>query len=92
MPVILDRENYDLWLDPGMTNVETTAEMLMPFDASLIRCYPISSRINNVANDDEQSAAPGRGHTSAIKAFLVSERSKGRGVSMEVWRSLFDVR
>jgi len=22
MPVILDRDNYDLWLDPGMTNIE----------------------------------------------------------------------
>jgi hypothetical protein len=28
MPVILDPGNYDLWLDPGMTNVEAVSEML----------------------------------------------------------------
>jgi putative SOS response-associated peptidase YedK len=58
MPVILDRENYDLWLDPGMTTVEAVTDLLRPFDASLMRCYPISSRINNAANDDEECTAP----------------------------------
>jgi hypothetical protein len=51
MPVILDPDNYDLWLDPGMTNVEAVSEMLKPFDARQMRCYPISTRINHVAND-----------------------------------------
>jgi putative SOS response-associated peptidase YedK len=54
MPVILDRESYDLWLDPGMQNVTDISELLKPFDARLMRCYPISTRINQVANDDEE--------------------------------------
>ena len=58
MPVILDPDNYDLWLDPGMTNVEAVSEMLKPFDARLMRCYPVSTRINYVANDDEECSAP----------------------------------
>jgi putative SOS response-associated peptidase YedK len=53
MPVILDRETYDLWLDPGMTNVRVISELLKPYDARLMRSYPISTRINHVANDDE---------------------------------------
>jgi putative SOS response-associated peptidase YedK len=53
MPVILDRENYDLWLDPGMQNVAAISELLKPYDARLMRAYPISTRINHVANDDE---------------------------------------
>ena len=53
MPVILDRESYDLWLDPGMTNVQVVSELLKPYDARLMRSYPISTRINHVANDDE---------------------------------------
>jgi putative SOS response-associated peptidase YedK len=53
MPVILDPDNYDLWLDPGMQNVATISELLKPFDASLMRCYPVSTRINHVENDDE---------------------------------------
>jgi putative SOS response-associated peptidase YedK len=58
MPVILDPDNYDLWLDPGMTNVEVVSEMLKPFDARLMRCYPVSTRINYVGYDDAECSAP----------------------------------
>jgi len=52
MPVILDPDAYELWLDPGMTNVGAVSELLKPYDARLMRCYPVSTRINLVANDD----------------------------------------
>jgi len=58
MPVILDRESYDLWLDPGMTNVQVVSELLEPYDARLMRAYPVSTRINHVANDDEECSQP----------------------------------
>jgi putative SOS response-associated peptidase YedK len=58
MPVILDPDGYDLWLDPGMTKVEAVSDLLRPCDARLMRCYPISTRINHVANDDEECSRP----------------------------------
>jgi putative SOS response-associated peptidase YedK len=58
MPVILDPDGYDLWLDPGMTNAEVVSEMLKPFDARLMRSFPVSTRINHVANDDEECSHP----------------------------------
>ncbi|HZP62539.1 MAG TPA: SOS response-associated peptidase [Terriglobales bacterium] len=58
MPVILDRESYDLWLDPGVTNVQVVSELLKPYDARLMRCYPVSSRVNHVANDDAECSRP----------------------------------
>jgi putative SOS response-associated peptidase YedK len=58
MPVILDPDSYDLWLDPGMRDVGTASDLLRPYDARLMRCYPISTRINHVANDDEECSAP----------------------------------
>ena len=58
MPVILDPDNYDIWLDPGMRDVATASEVLKPYLAQLMRCYPISTRINHVANDDEECSAP----------------------------------
>jgi putative SOS response-associated peptidase YedK len=58
MPVILDRDSYDMWLDPGMRDVTTASELLKPCDAQLMRCYPISTRINHVANDDQECSAP----------------------------------
>jgi len=56
--VILDRDSYDLWLDPAMQNVAAISELLKPFDARLMQCYPVSSRINHVANDDEECSRP----------------------------------
>jgi len=58
MPVILDRVAYDLWLDPGMTNVAAVSELLKPYDARQMRCYPVSTRVNHVVNDDEECSAP----------------------------------
>ena len=57
MPVILDRDSYDMWLDPGMRDVTTASELLKPYDPQLMRCYPISTRINHVANDDEECSS-----------------------------------
>ena len=54
MPVILDSNDHDLWLDPGFQNVVAVSELLRPCDARLMRCYPVSRRINHVANDDEE--------------------------------------
>jgi len=56
MPVILSKDDYDLWLDPGMTNVDAISELLKPFDARLMRAYSVSSRVNQVQNDDEDCA------------------------------------
>ena len=58
MPVILDRADYDLWLDPGMTNAGAVSDMLKPYDARIMRCYPVSSRVNHVANDDAECSTP----------------------------------
>lgn len=58
MPVILDPESYGLWLDRGMTNVEVVSQLLKPYDARRMRCYPVGTRINHVANDDEECSRP----------------------------------
>ena len=57
MPVILNKDDYDLWLDPGKTNVEIV-DLLRPFDARLMRAFPVGSRVNNVANDDAECSRP----------------------------------
>ena len=58
MSVILDPDGYDVWLDPGMTNVAAASEPLKPYDARTMRCYPVSTRINSVVNDDAACSAP----------------------------------
>lgn len=58
MPVILEADKYDLWLDPGMSNVAEIADLLKPYDSCRMRSYPVSSRVNHVGNDDEECSRP----------------------------------
>jgi putative SOS response-associated peptidase YedK len=58
MPVILNPDDYDLWLDPGMTDTAAASDLLKPFDARSMSRYPLSTRINDVANDDEECSRP----------------------------------
>lgn len=56
MPVILERENYDLWLDPGFRKVEPLLDLLVPSRADSMRQYRVSTRVNSVQNDDPACA------------------------------------
>jgi len=38
--------------------VRAASDLLKPCDARLMRCYPISTRINHVTNDDAECSAP----------------------------------
>jgi putative SOS response-associated peptidase YedK len=58
MPVILRKDDYDLWLDPGMADVETLSDLLKPFDARAMRSYPVSNRVNQAQNDDPECPTP----------------------------------
>jgi putative SOS response-associated peptidase YedK len=58
MPVILDPASYDVWLDTGMRDVSTAFALLKPYDAQLMRCFPVSTRINRVAHNDEECSRP----------------------------------
>jgi putative SOS response-associated peptidase YedK len=41
-----------------MTNVAAASELLKPLDARQMRCFPVSNRVNNAANDDEECSVP----------------------------------
>ena len=56
MPVIIEKDDYDLWLDPGMTDPDKLTDLLKPFDARLMRVYPVSSTVSSVKNDGPECA------------------------------------
>jgi putative SOS response-associated peptidase YedK len=71
MPVILQPNDYDLWLDPGVTDPTKVSDLLKPFDARLMRVYPVSSTVNKVGNDgpecaQESSAVPDSSAQSSL--------------------------
>jgi len=57
MPVILARDAYELWLDPGFQKVADLQPLLLPYSAEAMRRYRVSQRVNQVNNDDAQCAA-----------------------------------
>jgi putative SOS response-associated peptidase YedK len=58
MPVILAPDAYDLWLDPGFSNLAGLAELMKPYDARGMRRFPVSTRVNTVTNEDEGVCEP----------------------------------
>lgn len=58
MPVILRKDDCDLWLDSKMRSVVAVSGLLKPFDGSRMRRFPVSPRVNAVQNDDEACADP----------------------------------
>jgi putative SOS response-associated peptidase YedK len=58
MPVILDPDDYDLWLDPGMRDIQAATDLLKPYNPGHMSRYPVSTRINSAANDDPECSAP----------------------------------
>jgi putative SOS response-associated peptidase YedK len=51
-------DSYDLWLDSGVTDMQFVSELLKPYDARVMRSYPVSTRVNHVANDDDECSRP----------------------------------
>lgn len=51
MPVILQPEAWDAWLDPGNTDVGSLAGLLVPVDAAELELFPVSKAVNDVRND-----------------------------------------
>lgn len=57
MPVILEPEDYDRWLDPGFRETDELKRMLQPAAEDLLKLTPVSRRVNNPRNDDEACLA-----------------------------------
>jgi putative SOS response-associated peptidase YedK len=68
MPVILSPGNYDL--DPAFRDTHSVSQMLKPFDPALMRSYPVSTRVNQVQNDDADCAKPVEPDSSPTQAQL----------------------
>ena len=57
MPAILRPDDYDLWLNPTAQNTESALRLLSPYRGPMRR-YPVSTRVNQVQNDDADCAKP----------------------------------
>ncbi|MEC0243524.1 SOS response-associated peptidase [Paenibacillus dokdonensis] len=51
MPVILRPEDELRWIERGSANTEELQQLLIPYPASEMEAYPVSSTVNSVKND-----------------------------------------
>lgn len=58
MPVILQPKAYELWLDPAVQDAAGLQPLLQPFPSQELTAYPVSTRVNNPANDTPECIEP----------------------------------
>lgn len=51
MPVILDRDGEERWLDPRVQELAALRKWLEPYPAGQLEAYPVLPLVNSVAND-----------------------------------------
>jgi putative SOS response-associated peptidase YedK len=61
MPVILDREDENLWLDPDATETERLLPLLRPYPARRMEAYPVSRAVNSPTNESPALITPEAG-------------------------------
>jgi putative SOS response-associated peptidase YedK len=54
MPVIIDAQNYEQWLDPKTGKTE----LLKPYSTEKMICYPVSTQVNSPKNDRPECIQP----------------------------------
>lgn len=58
MPAIIHPEQFDQWLDTGNPRVKEPVSLLRPIEDGFLTALPVSTRVNNAANDDAQLMEP----------------------------------
>lgn len=58
MPVILEPESWDMWLDRELREADALEPLLRPLPARAITEHPVSNLVNNVRNDLPENIAP----------------------------------
>lgn len=59
MPVIIDVEDFDFWLDnQAATSDSAFQQLFKPYSAKKIQAYPVSKQVNQVSNDTAKCIEP----------------------------------
>lgn len=58
MPVILRRDQYDLWLDPTVDDKDELNALLTDESGAYLEFHPVSRRVNSPANEGPENVQP----------------------------------
>ena len=51
MPVILDPQDFDIWLDPSIQDSPLLSSLLLPYPSEEMEAYPVNAMVNEPNND-----------------------------------------
>ncbi|HZO63576.1 MAG TPA: SOS response-associated peptidase [Kribbellaceae bacterium] len=54
MPLLVEKERYDAWLDPRVSDTDTLLGLLVPAAPGRLEAYPVSRAVNSVKNNGPQ--------------------------------------
>ncbi len=79
MPVILEPEDFDTWLDTDEANAEAAQSLMRPAADDILEAFEISTAVNKVANDNEdiQKPVPGGQHYPSDGKSLATNSGNG---------------
>ncbi|MDL4771987.1 MULTISPECIES: SOS response-associated peptidase [Thermomonosporaceae] len=58
MPMVVEPDRWDAWLDPGLTEAAGVRELLVPAMAGTMEAFPVSKAVNNVKNNGPELIEP----------------------------------
>jgi putative SOS response-associated peptidase YedK len=89
MPVILAPEDWSAWLETPETRARDVLPLLRPAPDDLLEAYPISTRVNRVANDGPELIEPARAQGDEQKVTECKKPKKAGAASDPNQGSLF---
>ncbi len=58
MPMLVERERYDEWLDPATTDTDRVRSLLVPAAPGLLTAFPVGAAVGNVRNNGPELVVP----------------------------------
>ena len=66
MPLLVEPERYDAWLDPAVSGADDLRALLVPAAPGRLEAFPVSTRVNNVRNNGPDLVEPVEPETSEM--------------------------
>jgi putative SOS response-associated peptidase YedK len=64
MPVIIHKDNENLWLNPEEKDTKGLLSLLRPYNSEEMNYYSVSTLVNSPANDSPDCINPVEGNTN----------------------------
>jgi putative SOS response-associated peptidase YedK len=58
MPMLVEPERFEAWLDPALTGADEARALLVPAAAGSLRSHPVSTAVNRVINNGPELVKP----------------------------------